>query len=124
MFPEGRDGVLAPLALKADPTLLCNRDEARSDFGKGPGGFGLGNWKLALAPETGGYMVNMASSTASSNNTDDRTGKAIALPCGMPGDLPRSGAGGLLSPFCSNMARRFLTALMAVVLRRAPGDLK
>ncbi len=39
----------------------------------------------------------------------------------MPGDLPRSGAGGLLSPFCSNMARRFLTALMAAVLGRAPG---
>lgn len=34
-----------------------------------------------------------------------------ALLQGMPGDLPRSG--GLVSPFCSNIARRFLTPLMA-----------
>lgn len=52
-------------------------------------------------------------------NTACQTGKAIALPCGMmPGDLPLSG--GLVSPFCSNMARRFLTALMAAILGQAP----
>jgi hypothetical protein len=33
-----------------------------------------------------------------------------------PGDLPRSGPGGLVSPFCSNMARRFLTALMVAIV--------
>lgn len=32
------------------------------------------------------------------------------LPAGWPGDLPLSG--GLVSPFCSNMARRFLTWLL------------
>jgi hypothetical protein len=33
---------------------------------------------------------------------------------GIPGERPRSG--GLVSPFCSNMARRFLTALIVAVL--------
>jgi hypothetical protein len=48
-------------------------------------------------------------------------GESLPGPCGMPGDLPLSG--GLVSPFCSNMARRFLTALMATVVEQAPTEL-
>jgi hypothetical protein len=63
--------------------------------------------------------VRMARGTHQAN-TACQTGKAIALPCGMPGDLPLSG--GLVSPFCSNMARRFLTALMTAILGQAPEE--
>jgi hypothetical protein len=49
-------------------------------------------------------------------NIECQTGKASALPC-ETGDLPLSG--GLASPFCSNMARRFLTALMVAILKQA-----
>jgi len=41
-----------------------------------------------------------------------------------PGDLPRASAeGGLVSPFCSNMARRFLTPLMLTASSESSGDL-
>jgi len=47
----------------------------------------------------------------SDQSQDEDNGDVLG---GIPGERPRSG--GLVSPFCSNMARRFLTALIVAVL--------
>jgi len=61
-----------------------------------------------LVPRCRPILPSFSMATKSARTLD--RGRGDSLPGGMPGERPRSG--GLVSPFCSNMARRFLTALM------------
>ena len=68
------------------------------------------------------FGPSYCSPVQSAQGKNSKRAKQRSLLQGMPGDLPRSG--GLVSPFCSNIARRFLTPLMVVSFAVTAGKKK